>query len=631
MSGIAGILHRDGRPADVLTVERMIALAPHRGPDGSSVAVCGPIALGYQRFNTTEHEARETQPLSDARGAILAIDGRIDDCEGMAIEFYRSRGPASLVLSAWRESGERCLTRLAGDFAFALWDPDTQTLFCGRDPMGVRPFYYADCGRVFVWGSDLRQVLAHPAVDASPDEGFAAEQLAFDVRSEEATLYRGVRRLPPAHGLTVDRRGVRVFRYWDLDVAREIRYRREDEYAQHFRWLFEEAVKCRVRSSHPVATDLSGGLDSSSIVTVAADLARRGEAAPISAASLVFPGHPDADEALYIKDVVRIAGVPWIRVERPRFDAVACLAAARDRRDIPEFPADVMGEGIRRALADRGFRVSVSGTGGDHALSGSFYHYADLLRRGRLVALARRYVVIARSADMGWGSAMFLQAGIWPLLPGLVKRAVRRARRRAPAVPAWIASDFARRTALADRLRREPTPDRLPSVARYDVVQQYRSGFAVLAAEAYERASTEAGIEDRHPFFDRRLIEFMVALPEEQRWHGGQTKRVLRQAMKGLLPESVRLRGDKGEFSSLFLDAFAAIGGQAFFDDLELARRGWVDATETRLLYRRLGDTIPAGSDVYSTFAWPLWMIAGLEMWLRANQEEIDAATGRAA
>jgi asparagine synthase (glutamine-hydrolysing) len=633
VSGIAGVLNRDGRPANASVLERMLAAAPHRGPDGSSITVRGSIAMGYQRRNTTAEEAREIQPLCDDRGALLVIDGRVDECHGISVSRVRGSGPASVVVSAWREWGERCLPRLLGDFAFALWDPATETLLCGRDPLGVRPFYYADCGGVFVWGSDLRQVLAHPAVDAAPDEGFVAELLAFDMRSHTATLYRKVRRLPPAHGLAIDRRGVRLFRYWDLDGSRQIRYRSNGEYAEHFRALFDDAVACRLRASRPVAADLSGGLDSSSIVVVAADLARRGRAPLLTAASLVIRGRPEADEALYMKDVVRAAGVPWVRVELPRFDAGGWRESARARRDIPEFPSDVIGEGLRAALASRGFGVSLSGTGGDYALTGSFFHYADLLRRGRLLSLARRYVDVARSPSMGWTSAMFLRGGIWPLLPPPIKRILRDARGARRAVPAWIDRGFAERIALADRLRREPTPDRLPSVARYDIMQQYRSAVGLLGGEAYERASAEAGLEDRHPFYDRKLVEFMVALPDEQRWHGGQTKCVLRRAMNGLLPESVLRRTDKGEFSSLFLDAFAAIGGESFFRDLELVRRGWVDSGETLRLYRRLHGTIAAGYDVYTYSAdmWPLWMIAALEMWVRANCEEIDAATGQAA
>jgi asparagine synthase (glutamine-hydrolysing) len=633
MSGSVGVLHRDGRPATAAALEPMLAAAPHRGPDGTSVRVDGPIAMAHHRMATTIEAAHEGQPIADRSGRLLAFDGRIDEYDGARVGTGWPTSDAALVLSAWNAWGEGCLSRLAGDFAFALWDPRDRSLFCARDPLGVQPFYYAERPDLFVWGTELGQVLAHPAVDRTPDEGYAAELLTVYVRSEQATLYRGVRRLPPGHALVVDASGLRVFRYWDIELAREIRYRRDEEYADHFRALFEEAVKCRLRSSRPVASHLSGGLDSSSIVVVAADLARRGMVPLIQAVSLAFPRRAEIDETSYIKDVVGAAGVPWIRVEAPPFDAAGWRRSVVRRRDFPEFPNDAAFEGIRRALTERGVLVTLSGEGGDHALTGSFFHYADLLRRGRFVAAFRRYADVARTEGMSWTSAMFLRGGVWPVLPPAARRAARRIVRRwrSHGVPGWIAAPFARRTALADRLRHDPVPDRLPSVARYDTLQQYRSGLGTLINEAGERASAEAGLEDRHPFLDRRLVEFMTALPDEQRWHRGQTKYILRRAMTGLLPESVLRRRDKADFSGLFLDAIDALGGSAFYNDLELARLGWIDADEVTALYHRMRTRRSQGGLAYSEDAWSLWAIAGVETWVRSVTEGCDGATGEAA
>ena len=149
--------------------------------------------------------------------------------------------------------------------------------------------------------------------------------------------------------------------------------------------------------------------------------------------------------------------------------------------------------------------------------------------------------------------------------------------------------------------------------------------------EGGERASAEAGIEDRHPFLDRRLVEFTAALPDEQRWQRGQVKYILRQAMAGLLPASVRLRNDKADFSGLFVDAIETLGGESFFTDLELTRRAWLDADEVVALYRRMHSRVGGGWAAYSDDAWSLWAIAGLEIWVRSMLEGRDGETGRAA
>ena len=208
---------------------------------------------------------------------------------------------------------------------------------------------------------------------------------------------------------------------------------------------------------------------------------------------------------------------------------------------------------------------------------------------------------------------MFLRGGVWPVLPAAAKRAARRIARRwrSNGVPPWIAAPFARRTALAERLRHDPVPDRLPSVARYDIVQQYRSGLDTTISEAFERASAEAGIENRHPFLDRRLVEFMTALPDEQRWHRGETKYVLRRAMTGLLPHSVHHRKGKTDFGGLFIDAVEALDGEAFYNDLELARLGWIDASEVVSMYRRMRSRVGLGWRAFDDDAWSLWAIAG--------------------
>jgi asparagine synthase (glutamine-hydrolysing) len=633
MSGIVGLFHRDGRHADLEILDRMVSAAVHRGRDGVSTTAAGPVALAYQRLATTIESARETQPLTGARGCLLVCDGRIDAVDGAPVRFDAADSPtdAALVLSAWQRWGDGCLSRLAGDFAFALWDPQAARLLCARDPLGIQPLYYADCGSLVVFASEPSQVLAHPAVDRAPDEGYIAELLAGSVRSQDATLYRGVKRLPPGHALVVDRQSLRVHSYWDIDLSRELRYRTDDDYADHFKTVFEEAVRCRLRAVRPVASYLSGGLDSSSVVVVAADLARRGLGPPIQAVSLVFPGQPDADESLFIKDVVRAAGVGWIRIEGGRFDVQASCAAAERRRDMPDFPNDVA-DHVRRALVARNVGVTLSGSGGDLGLSGSFYYYADLLRRGRLVRLARRYVDVVRSPGMRWTSAMLLRGGVWPIMPAPFKRAVRWGRgARGEPLPSWIPAEFARRTALADRLRRDPAPDRLPSVARYDVRQAYRDPWSVVINEMYERASVESGLEDRHPFFDVRLVELVAALPDDQRWKNGLTKHVLRQAMKGLLPESVRMRPDKAEFSGLFVDALSAIGGESFFADLSIGRLGWVDEGEVVVRYRRMLSRLAARDPYYGDDAWVLWMIAGVETWRRSIEKEARGAAGQAA
>ena len=170
--------------------------------------------------------------------------------------------------------GEDCVRKMLGDFAFVIWDSNQRRMFCARDHSGIRPFYYYCDTKTFVAASELNHILRHPGIPQEPNEGLIGEYLTGRLVTREETLYRGVMRLPPAHMMVVTERGPRISRYYDLDPSRAIRYRTDDQYAAHFLEIFKDAIRCRMRARNGVAAELSGGLDSSSIVGTAQSMIR---------------------------------------------------------------------------------------------------------------------------------------------------------------------------------------------------------------------------------------------------------------------------------------------------------------------------------------------------------------------
>ncbi|PYN44096.1 MAG: asparagine synthetase B, partial [Candidatus Rokuibacteriota bacterium] len=318
MSGLAGVYGLDGRPVDVSLLRRLTEAVAHRGPDGEGYWTDGAIGLGHRIARTTPESLGEKQPLLDERGALcLVLDGRVDNRAELAA-WLRAAGvhlrtdtDAELVLQSYALWVDGCASRIVGDFAFAIWDRRRRRLFCARDPLGTRPFYYRDDGPTFMWGSELRQLLDTLPLDPEPNEGVLGEYLSSRLVDSRETLYRGILRLSPGHVLTVEDGCVRTTRYFDVDPRREIRYRSDDEYAEHFREIFREAVRCRLRSVTPVAVFLSGGLDSSSIVGAAARLVRDGHVAGpgFETYSLDFT-RPAADERSWVDDVARMWELP---------------------------------------------------------------------------------------------------------------------------------------------------------------------------------------------------------------------------------------------------------------------------------------------------------------------------------
>lgn len=620
MSGLAGAYTLDGRPVDATLVRRMTAMIAHRGPDGEGHWADGPIALGHRISRTTPESLEEKQPLLDETGAVcLALDGRVDNRDELTAALrasgahLRAGTDVEIVLQAYVLWGDACPARLVGDFALALWDGRRRRLLCARDPLGIRPFYYHCDGRTLVWGSELRQVLLASDRHPEPNDGVVGEYLSSRLTDLEETLYRGILRLPPGHTLTVEGRRLRTERYFDVDPRRQIRYRTDEEYAEHFREIFREAVRCRLRSPSPVAVFLSGGLDSSSIVGMAARLGRAAGApgAGFETYALDF-SHPAADERKYVDDVTRLWDVPAHRVDADGVVQPSLAAQVSELKDFPDLPNTHPWGLLYDEARRRGARVALWGYGGDEWLTGNTVHCADLLRRLRMPTLLRQVRDDLRVCDrLGGPPVGLLDALQWCVFPLVPRRAKQWVRRRGRLdVPAWIAPEFARRVGLQERLARHTAEPRFPTLAQRVIASQLRSGWSVAEYEMVDRFEARRSMESRFPFNDRRMIEFALALPEDQRWRGTETKFVLRRAMRDLLPASVARRATKGDFTYLFLESLEREEAGSALARLRLAADGFVRGDRVLEMYHRLraGDAGCLG---------PLWMILATEQWYR--------------
>ena len=629
MSGIAGLWNLDGRPTDPLRLGRMADAMAHRGPDGIECWIEGPVGLCHAMLHTTPESLREKQPLVHRESAVcLTLDGRVDNrSELRAALEGKGFAPctdtdAELVLRAYECWGEECPLRILGDFAFALWDGRNQTLFCARDCLGIKPFYYYFDPRTFVFASELQQLFEGAAIPCEPNEGMIGEYLANAITHREETLYRGILRLPPAHCLRVQHGRMQKRRYWDIDPAHAIRYRTDAEYAEHFMEIFKEALRCRLRSHRGVGADLSGGLDSSSVVSVAQLVLREGTGPgrTMETFSLAFPGLP-CDESRYIEDVVRKSGVKSnvLQPHEPGTDRHA--EYVRRHRDFPGIPVDCMWESIRALVRQRGFPVYLTGLGGDDWLSGIDTFYVELLRRGRFGDLIRR--VHADSATAGFAGvadALYIEVreDVLPSLPRWVLRASRWVLGR-QGVPDWINPQFARRNHLKERLERKSDAHKFNSRAQRDLYRWLNSGYLVHSFEYDDRSASAAGFESRHPFHDRRIVEYAHAVPTEQLWRRNQSKFVLREATKEILPETVRQRGTKAEFSHAVARAFLSLGDESLLDSLAIEPLQWVNKDQVGLLYREWRQLHARDDPKHAEHLSLLWKIFGIDLWYKMN------------
>ena len=631
MSGIVGLVNLDGRPADGGLVGRMLGTIAHRGPDASRTWSSGAVALGHCLLAATPESIGEVQPHA-AAGITIVFDGRIDNRRELAEEFARERVPlaadfdAAFALAAYRRWGVDCAARLLGDFAFAIWDAAERRMFCARDVMAQKPFYYHRGRDLYLFASEPQALLQHPAVSRRPNEGMIGECLSV-ITSTTDTLLADVQRLARAHRIVVSPDAFHLDQYWEIDPTRTIRYRTVDDYGEHLRALLRQTVGDRLRSSTRTGVMLSGGIDSSSVLATATQLGRTGQSvAGCDAFSIVDPGGP-LDEKPFIDRTVAALGCVSHQYRPAMFAVDTYRTLTRQRANLASSPNGRVMNAIKSGARQQGVRVLLSGIGGDEWLGGSFYHCADLFRSMRWAALVAYVRATNRFPELELPRA---SVGVlaWPLLSRSTRRAIKRAIGR-DGVPPWIRRDFADRIALADRLYPVDPDLPFPTIAQRNIYRGMMSGLAIHHLEDDERSTATFGLEVRQPYADRRMMEFGLAIPEELRWRGGTRKFLLREAMCDLVPSEVRERRISPNGGGTFVPTLRALADERLFDDPLLERDGRVHAGATRAFYDRVLARQARGDPDYTDEVWPLWAVAAVELWLRevgdrpsATQEE---------
>ena len=537
MSGIGGIFNFDGAPIENQILTALGQGLAARGPDGGNYIAAGSVGMVYRAFHTNRESRLERQPLVSRYGHILCWDGRLDNRkELIAVLHNELRGDhtdVAIVMASYLKWGRNCFSRIIGDFALSLWDPVERTLSLARDVIGPRPLYYHVNERRIVWSTDLASILDVTGIPLQINDEFVAGFLTGLPELGE-TPYKNIQAVLPAHVLTASSNKVGVQQFWKLNFEREIRYQTDAEYEEHFRHVFREAVRCRLRADKPVWSELSGGMDSSSIVCMANDIIARGESQTqsLNTVSRVFDEAKKSDERKYILPVEEKIGkrglhlreddyrilTPWTREYVPT---------------VPTYEANVAAyyKEVRQAMHKTGSRVLLSGHGGDNVLVGDgnpFPELAELLMRGKLLSLHRRLRTWATALNKPYPN--FLRQILLSLLPQTLQRSKLRT---VDKLFRLYNPDFVKRMKLRRRLFAPFDmfgtlhPGRQYQVTCFSIAQKQLS-----VDFRYELCDAEFS----YPFAHRPLIEFLFAIPIEQRVRPKQSKSILRRALRDLLP-----------------------------------------------------------------------------------------------
>jgi len=619
MSAIAGICFSDAKPVNPNDLSKMLVAMRHRGPNRTGVWSGGPVGLGHCLLWTTSESLHESLPASNPTGELaITADSRIDNRDELLASLdlvsrpHREITDSELILRAYEHWGERCPEKLLGDFAFAIWDQPRFTLFCARDHFGVKPFYYFRSDQAFFFASEIKALLCLAKVPRRLNEMRIADFLASNLQNTSVTFYQDILRLPPAHSLTVRCGEARLQRYWSLDPARELHCRSDEEYAEGFREIFIDAVRTRLRCSLPVGSMLSGGLDSSSIVCVARQILGESPSRRLHSFSAIFRDVPESDESPFIQAVLDGGGIEPHFIQAGTLSPLRHLDRMLAHEDQPFFAPNLfLHWALYEAASEQGVHVLLDGLDGDTTVSHGIGILPELARKGRWITLAREILGLSRR----------LQRSPWKILENhilrpLVPTSVRRMRHliRGKQTPArafapLLNRDFARRIGL-----RESQPlAQPPRTVKRDHYRNLTQGLLPYALEVADHAAMAFSIEPRYPFFDKRLAEYCLALPAEQKIFRGWTRVVMRRAMANILPEKVQWRGGKADLGCSFLRNLLVHEGNVFekmFCDPAASIWEFADRKTLRQAYDRAVSFGSKDDEIV------LWQAAALESWL---------------
>ncbi len=627
MSGIAGVFYRDGRPVDPAVLERLSARLAHRGGDGQGVWQAGPVGLVHRLFCTTPESRHEQQPVSAARPAgpiVLTADARIDNRAELAgrlgLHDALDQPDCAFILAAYEKWGEACPERLVGDFAFAIWDAPRQRLFCARDALGVKGLVYFDSPRLFAFASEIKGLLCLPEVPRTINEVQIAGYLTHAPADAQQSFFEAVQRVRPGECLTVTPDETRARIYWTVDLDYELRLPSDDDYAGAFRELFTEAVRCRLRSLTPIGSQLSGGLDSSSVVCVARRLLA---GQPLHTFSILFDKTAESDERAFIREILAGGHLTPHDILGDRQTPLVDVDRILWHMEEPSRHLGICMQWLTfQAVQAQGLRLFLTGNGGDALVSYGLFRLAELTRTGQWGLLRRELqdFATARGRGLGWQARVWWEYGGRPLAPKWARQ-IRRAVRRwqlALGANSFVNPEFARHI---QRNHGPATRPPLPRTQREDHWQGLAHTAAI--ADHYDRAAQAWQTEQRHPLLDRRLAEFCLALPSEQKFHQGQTRRIFRRAMQGILPESIRNRGSKSSPAYSLVHTILRHDRQRL-DECLLADterlRPYVDLPAVQQAYRRV-----CAVNNPDLAIWPalteMVQITLLGLWLRTDFE----------
>ena len=624
MCGIAGIVAADRlRDDDETRAVLMRDIIAYRGPDGAGLHTDAHAALAHRRLSIVDL-AGGHQPLANEDETVwITFNGEIYNHASVrpvleaAGHRYRTKSDTETIVHAYEQWGDDCVHRFRGMFAFAIWDAPRRRLLLARDRLGVKPLYWACVDNRLLFASEIKSILESGLIQASPNHHVISEVLATRYTSGAETLFRGIHKLLPGHRLVFEDGRVQIVQYWDLPLDGadpELERLPEAMLVERFRDLLQESVRLRLMADVPLGMFLSGGIDSSAI----AALMSREMDRPVRTFSVAFADRAYS-ELTYARQVAQAIGADAHEIVIDDKDFFGALPRLIWHEDEPIAHPSSVPLHFVSALAREHVKVVLTGEGSDELLAG-YGKYPRSLLNWKAGTLYER--MLPRSVRDAVASSVV------PRLPSRLGRYAQRSFLAMPRNPsAMFFDNFA---GLPLRLQRElldpsalegdPYGPSLEYYGRANGASGVLSRLLYTDVKTYlvellmkqDQMSMSTSIESRVPFLDHVLVEFAARLPERLKLTGFTTKRILRQALRGVLPESILNRPKMGfpvPFATWMHGAWGQVAADVLLDGRTRQRGIIQPAAVARLIdAHRAGRR--AGGDA-------IWALLNLELWFR--------------
>jgi asparagine synthase (glutamine-hydrolysing) len=585
------------------------------GPDGCASYCKENLGIVYRAFHTTKESCHEAQPCVTKSGLVLTWTGRLDNREDLIAELQAglpyNAPDVSIVAAAYERWKTACCAKLIGDWAFTAYDPANRTLILAKDFVGTRQLYYSIDKNHVTWSTVLDPLVALAGRSLTLDAEYIAGWLA-SLPAPWLTPYVEIPSVPPCCFVRISSGTTTVVKYWDFEGNIRIQYGTDREYEDHFRAVFFNAIRRRLHSNHPVVAELSGGMDSSSIVCVADKVIEGGnnETTRLDTVSYFDESDPNWNERPYFVRVEEKRNHTGRHIDvsaRPVMPAFCPQHFAAIPSSAP--PLDTASREFAAWMKLQGYRVLLSGIGGDEVMGGvptPLPELQDLLVAGHFYALARRLTLWALTKRRPWVS-LFWETVRDFLPPKLVRHPGPNDR------VSWLCRGFVwkHHAVLAGYPQRLAAFGALPSfqqnMAALDGLRRQLACFAL---------PSEPPHEIRYPYLDRNLLEFLYAIPREQVVRPGERRSLMRRALAGIVPGEVLKRRRK---AFLARSHMAALSSEAstlieMSHHMVSAQLGVVNPSAFRTAIQRVchGEEIPLIA---------MLRTIEIEAWLRHLQE----------